>query len=79
VQIFTNDRKELLHALSRPDDPMSGDGAIAIRGPKKPTLRNGLKKVWRSCVGKAYSACGVMRADGDCEEPGAERGLDHER
>ena len=43
VQIFTDDRKELLKALTRPDDPMSAT-ELSQSAPQKPTLRNRLTK-----------------------------------
>jgi conjugative relaxase-like TrwC/TraI family protein len=43
AQIFTDDRKELLKAVSRPDDPMSAT-ELAESTQEKPTLRNGLMK-----------------------------------
>jgi len=79
VQIFTNDRKELLHALSRPDDPMSAT-ELSQSAPKKPTLRNGLKKGVAFVRGQGVF--GVRRdaaPTGTAKNPAAERGLDHER
>jgi len=40
AQIFTDDRKELLKAVSRPDDPMSATELSESR-QQEPTLRNG--------------------------------------
>ena len=39
AQIFTDDRKELLKAVCRPDDPMSATD-LAASAPKKPTIGN---------------------------------------
>ncbi len=39
AQIFTDDRKELLKAVSRPDDPLSAT-ELAESTKHKPTLRN---------------------------------------
>ena len=43
AQIFTDDRNELLKAVSRPDDPMSAT-ELSQATPQKPTLRGRLKK-----------------------------------
>jgi conjugative relaxase-like TrwC/TraI family protein len=43
AQIFTDDRKELLKAVSRPDDPMSAT-ELSESTQQKPKLRNGLMK-----------------------------------
>src|ERR1700733_3473770 len=43
AQIFTDDRKELLKAVSRPDDPMSAT-ELAQATPPKPTLGGRLTK-----------------------------------
>ena len=43
AQIFTDDRKELLKAISRPDDPMSAT-ELAESTQQKPTLQDRLTK-----------------------------------
>jgi len=43
VQIFTDDRQELLKAVSRPDDPMSAT-QLAESAPRKPTVRDHVAK-----------------------------------
>ena len=76
VQIFTDDRNELLQALARPDDPMSAT-ELTQAAAEKPTLRNRLGK------GLAF-ARGLGGRNGS-PQPGTEntasveRGLDHDR
>jgi len=76
--VFTDDREELLKAISRPDDPMSAT-QLAESTPQKPGLRNGLMK------GLAFArGLGVFAARNDSVQPGvtrngADRGLDHDR
>ena len=79
VQIFTNDRNELLHALTRPDDPMSAT-ELMRSAPEKPTLRN------RLGMGLAFArGLGVFGGRNGSMQPGientasAERGTDHDR
>ena len=43
AQLFTDDRKELLKAVNRPDDPMSAT-ELSQATPENPTLQNRLKK-----------------------------------
>jgi conjugative relaxase-like TrwC/TraI family protein len=43
VQIYTDDRKELLKTVCRPDDPMSAT-ELAASAPKKPTIGNRVMK-----------------------------------
>jgi ATP-dependent exoDNAse (exonuclease V) alpha subunit len=79
AQIFTDDRKELLKALGRPDDPLS---ATEISGHTQPQsrVRGWLKKQLASVQGPAVS--GQRR---DFMQPGvqrdamAERGMDNAR
>jgi conjugative relaxase-like TrwC/TraI family protein len=79
VQIFTDNRKELLEAVTRPDDPMSAT-ELSESAPKKPILRNRLRK------GLAFArAAGVFgdrhhsTQQGTTKSSGVERGVDHDR
>ena len=47
VQIFTNDRKELLHALTRPDDPMSATELAESTKHKPDGAEHGLRNTRR--------------------------------
>ena len=78
VQVFTNDRKELLRALARPDEPMSAT-ELSQSSAQKPTLRNGLKKgmAFARGLGVFGGRRDVLTA-GPAKNPRAERGLDHE-
>jgi hypothetical protein len=77
AMIFTDDRKELLRAFGRTDDPLS---ATEISGATQPRVRNWLKKQLESVQGPAIS--GQRR---DFMQPGvprsgmAEREPDHAR
>ena len=79
VQIFTDDREELMRAVTRPDDSMSAT-ELSQSAPQKPTLRNRLTK------GLAFTrGIGVFGGRHDSMQPGiaqnasAERGMDHDR
>ncbi len=67
VQIFTDDRKELLKAVSRPDDPMSAT-ELSESAPQKPDLRNRLMKRLAFARG-----LGVFAARNDSLQPGVAR------
>jgi len=76
--VFTDDRKELLKAVSRPDDPMSAT-ELSESTQQKPTLRNGLMK-------RLAFACGlgVYGARNDSLQPrvardAAQREMDNDR
>ncbi|MBI2479442.1 MAG: AAA family ATPase [Planctomycetia bacterium] len=79
AQIFTDDRKELLKAITRPDDPMS---ATELSQPtqQKPTLRDRLAKRLAFARGLAFAA-----RNNDSLQPGnardatAQREIDHAR
>ena len=77
AQIFTDDRKELLKAVSRPDDPMSAT-ELAESTQQKPTLANTADETpgvrpWR-CIWRQRDATQPGN-----ERDAAERGLDHDR
>jgi conjugative relaxase-like TrwC/TraI family protein len=67
AQIFTDDRKELLKAISRPDDPLS---ATEISGstPEKPSLPDRLMK--QLAFSRGLAVFGQRR---DFMQPGVER------
>ena len=67
AQIFTDDRDELLKAMSRPDDPLSAT-EISKDTQKKPRLRGRLTKQL-SLAGDAA----VLRQRQDSIQPGGER------
>lgn len=77
--IFTDDRTELLRAMSRPDNPMSAT-ELAGSSPDKATPRGQLKKRLPFARGP-----GVFAARNDSLQPAvardglAERGMDHDR
>jgi conjugative relaxase-like TrwC/TraI family protein len=70
VQIFTNDREELMKAVTRPDDPMSAT-ELTQGTPQKPTLRKN--------KGLAFARGRAAMEPGLAKSPAVERGLDHER
>ena len=79
VQIFTNDRNELLEALTRPDDAMSAT-ELSLSTPQKPAQRH------RTMKGLAFArGAGVFGGRHDSAPPGiaknpaADRGKDHDR
>ena len=67
AQIFTDDRDELLKAMSRPDDPLSAT-EISKETQKKPRSRGRLKNQL-SFAGDAA----VLRQRHDSVQPGGER------
>jgi conjugative relaxase-like TrwC/TraI family protein len=77
VKIFTDDRNELLKAVSRPDDPLSATGlSQAIQ--QKPKLR--LMK--RLAFARGFVALGPgheAMQTGIAKDGAAQRGLDHDR
>jgi ATP-dependent exoDNAse (exonuclease V) alpha subunit len=76
AQIFTDDRKELLKAVSRPDNPMSAT-ELAQAAPQKPTLRGRLTKQLAFARG-----LGVFGARNDSLQPGKDpthRGMENDR
>lgn len=74
--VFTDDRKELLKAITRLDDPISAT-ELAEPGPVKPTLRDQL--MGRMAFARGFGIFG-QRKDSMQQETGdriADRGLDH--
>jgi len=73
VQIFTDDRNELLKAVSRPDDPLSATELSQSR-QQKPKGRNGRMKGLAFARGLALSS--AIQRD---VAKATQRGLDHDR
>jgi conjugative relaxase-like TrwC/TraI family protein len=74
--VFTDDRKELLKAISRPDDPLSAT-ELAEPTQEKPTLRDRLMTRWALARGLGLFGQrrdSVQQGMGDRR---ADRGLDH--
>jgi conjugative relaxase-like TrwC/TraI family protein len=65
AQVFTDDKEELLKAISRPDDPMSA--TEIADGEKKPQLRSRLQKQQKAFAGDAAKGQrrNVMQPDGE--------------
>jgi hypothetical protein len=79
AQVFTDDRHELLKAISRPDDPMSAT-QLAESMPPKPQVRNGLMKRLAFARGiGVFGQRGASMPRGVTRDGAAERGLDHEQ
>jgi len=79
VQVFTDDRKELFHALTRPDDPMSAT-ELAESTKHKPTVRNRLTKYLTAAQQlAAIAARHHLTQLGIAKNGAADRGLDHDR
>jgi len=73
--VFTDNRRELLKAMCRPDDPMSATALAKGSGDAKPNGRNGrMKGLGRG----AFNPGRDVRA-GIVKDMSAERGLDHDR
>ncbi|MCE9534155.1 MAG: hypothetical protein K8T89_24010 [Planctomycetes bacterium] len=74
AQIYTDDRKELLRVVGRPDDPISAT-ELSQSAPQKPTPRTRPKK----CLGIS-GLRGVFGGRHDTMLPtAAERGIDNDR
>jgi len=78
AQIFTDDRAELLKAITRPDNPLSATELSDLL-QQEPPARNGLMKRMAFARG-----LGVFTGRHDSPEPGfnkglIDRGIDHER
>jgi len=77
VQIFTDDRKELLKVLSRPDDPVSAT-ELSDSVQKKPKLRNRLMKHLAFARGLApVGRPNDSIQPGLGKDPASDRGMDH--
>jgi len=79
VQIFTNDKEELLKALTRPDDPMSAT-ELSQATPQNP---NSPKRLMKGLAfARGLGVFGVRRdamQTGAAKNPAAEKGIDHDR
>jgi conjugative relaxase-like TrwC/TraI family protein len=79
VQVFTDDRQELLHALMRPDDPTSAT-ELAESTKRKPAARNRLTKYLTTAQQlAAIAAQHHLTQLGIAKNGAMERGLDHDR
>jgi len=74
--VFTDDRKELLKAVSRPDDPMSAT-ELSESTQQKPKLGNGLMK--RLASARDLAMNGWRRGSGMGKDSMADRGMDNGR
>lgn len=79
AQIFTDDRMELLRAISRPDDPLSAT-QLAESANHKPTVRDRLPKHLTTARQLAAVASHHRSTQpGGTKTPAMERGMDHDR
>ena len=79
AQIFTDDRKELLRVISRPDNSLSAT-ELAESLKEKPTVRNRLAKHLTTAQQLAAIALQHhLNQPGNARNPNIERGMDHER
>jgi hypothetical protein len=79
AQIFTDDRKELLKAVERPDDPLSAT-ELADSTTQAPIVRSGQTKP--RARGRRQGAIAVqnhLALPGSARNPTVERGMDHDR
>jgi hypothetical protein len=79
AQIFTDDRNELLKAISRPDDPLSAT-ELAESTNHKPTVRDRLAKplaLARRMAGLAVHNHAFQPSNGRSAK--IERDMDHDR
>jgi conjugative relaxase-like TrwC/TraI family protein len=72
--VFTDDRKELLKAVSRPDDPLSAT-ELSESTQQKATLGNGLMK--RLASARSLAMNGQRRGSGMGKDSMADRGMDN--
>jgi AAA domain/TrwC relaxase len=72
AQIFTDDKKELLRAMSRPDDPLSAI-QLSEAAKEKPGGRNGMMK--HLGLGRSAASVPPIAARDNI----AQRGMDHEQ
>jgi conjugative relaxase-like TrwC/TraI family protein len=79
AQIFTDDRKELLRVISRPDEPLSAT-ELAESLTDKPTVPNRVAKHLTTAQQLAAIALRHhLSQSGDTRNPTVERGRDHDR
>jgi conjugative relaxase-like TrwC/TraI family protein len=79
AQIFTDDRQELLKAVSRTDDPLSAT-ELAQSTQQKPTLRDRLTKPMTTA--RQLAAIAIqhhLTQTGSARNPTVEREMDHDR
>ncbi|HWG46527.1 MAG TPA: MobF family relaxase [Gemmataceae bacterium] len=79
AQLFTDDRKELLRVISRPDDPLSAT-ELAESTKHKPMVRNRLAK--HLTTARQLAAVALqhhLSQPGNARNPTVERGMDHDR
>jgi conjugative relaxase-like TrwC/TraI family protein len=77
--IFTDDRKELLKAMCRPDEPLSATELVES-GKSKPAVRSGIPNS-RALARQRAASIPLYQVTQPSKERGsnAERGFDHER
>ncbi|HZU39041.1 MAG TPA: AAA family ATPase, partial [Gemmataceae bacterium] len=75
VEIYTDDRKELLRALSRPDEPVSATELAQLTEPKIKGRRQRMKALARGNAGFGAQQIETART----QDAAAQRGLDHDR
>ena len=79
AQIFTDDRKELLKAVSRPDEPLSATQLVQS-AVQKPTLRNRLtSRLAFARKLSLFAAQNDLNQAAGAKDLAAEKELDHER
>ncbi len=75
VEIYTDDRKELLGAMSRPDEPIN---ATELSNGTQPDA-NGRKRRLRGLMAAHGFGAGHSLAQSGMTQSQADRGLDHDR
>ncbi len=79
AQIFTDDRNELLKAISRPDDALSAT-ELSESMPPKPGARSGpMKRLVFGCGLAVFGQRPANMQPGVARDGVAERGMDHEQ
>jgi len=73
AQVFTDDRKELLRAISRSDDPLSATQLA------ESTTQQPAKRGRRQALAHQLAAVAPQNQPAIARDPKAERGLDHDR
>ena len=77
--VFTDDKKELLNAISRPDDPVSAT-ELSEAATQKPTLGNGLMKRLAFARGlRVFGGRNDSMPAAISKNSTRERGIDHDR
>jgi hypothetical protein len=75
AQIFTDDRNELLKAISRPDDPMTATELAGFAQPNSASPNGRMKRLALARVDKRRGSMPPSVA----KDRMADRGLDHEQ